>query len=199
MCALPPPTKQPALSCSCSPGVGVSPAREDSGPLPGVGWLHSRSRAEASTSWRPSVSVTRLSLVFRLPRQMRGTAHVDSSTQRRRTLCQAGPLRSCATAKRGPSPAERQPLDESCRLLCRPTSRSRHKTSMNQYVTAAIWRREWDSNPRYAFTHTRFPSVRLKPLGHPSAGGMEVSSVIECGKPTGHPTGQNGGGGRRRA
>ena len=33
------------------------------------------------------------------------------------------------------------------------------------------WRREWDSNPRYAFTHTRFPSVRLKPLGHPSARG----------------------------
>jgi site-specific DNA recombinase len=30
------------------------------------------------------------------------------------------------------------------------------------------WRRERDSNPRYAFTHTRFPSVRLKPLGHPS-------------------------------
>jgi hypothetical protein len=28
------------------------------------------------------------------------------------------------------------------------------------------WRRERDSNPRYAFTHTRFPSVRLKPLGH---------------------------------
>src|ERR1700731_2303417 len=29
-----------------------------------------------------------------------------------------------------------------------------------------IWRREWDSNPRYGFPHTRFPSVRLKPLGH---------------------------------
>src|SRR3954466_7090544 len=28
------------------------------------------------------------------------------------------------------------------------------------------WRREWDSNPRYSFPHTRFPSVRLKPLGH---------------------------------
>src|SRR3954470_14849757 len=27
-------------------------------------------------------------------------------------------------------------------------------------------RREWDSNPRYGFPHTRFPSVRLKPLGH---------------------------------
>src|SRR5204862_7238664 len=27
------------------------------------------------------------------------------------------------------------------------------------------WRREWDSNPRYGFPHTRFPSVRLKPLG----------------------------------
>src|SRR5437879_578729 len=32
----------------------------------------------------------------------------------------------------------------------------------------SYWRREWDSNPRYAFTYTRFPSVRLKPLGHPS-------------------------------
>ena len=34
------------------------------------------------------------------------------------------------------------------------------------------WRREWDSNPRYACTHTRFPSVRLKPLGHLSGGGL---------------------------
>lgn len=32
------------------------------------------------------------------------------------------------------------------------------------------WRREWDSNPRYGFPHTRFPSVRLKPLGHLSGG-----------------------------
>src|SRR5689334_13476437 len=31
------------------------------------------------------------------------------------------------------------------------------------------WRREWDSNPRYGFPYTRFPSVRLKPLGHLSA------------------------------
>src|SRR5689334_23936460 len=58
--------------------------------------------------------------------------------------------------------------------------------------TKGAWRREWDSNPLYAFTHTRFPSVRLKPLGHPSAGGMEASRVIAAGKPSGHPTGQNG-------
>ncbi len=32
------------------------------------------------------------------------------------------------------------------------------------------WRRERDSNPRYGFPQTRFPSVRLQPLGHPSAG-----------------------------
>src|SRR4029453_18636260 len=32
-------------------------------------------------------------------------------------------------------------------------------------------RREWDSNPRYGFPYTRFPSVRLKPLGHPSGNG----------------------------
>src|SRR3954468_6218678 len=33
-------------------------------------------------------------------------------------------------------------------------------------VRLVRWRREWDSNPRYGFPHTRFPSVRLKPLGH---------------------------------
>jgi hypothetical protein len=31
-------------------------------------------------------------------------------------------------------------------------------------------RREWDSNPRYGCPYTRFPSVRLQPLGHPSTG-----------------------------
>jgi hypothetical protein len=34
------------------------------------------------------------------------------------------------------------------------------------FVPVNQWRREWDSNPRYGFPHTRFPSVRLKPLGH---------------------------------
>ncbi len=43
------------------------------------------------------------------------------------------------------------------------------KISQTQYVGSYLWRKEWDSNPRYAFTHTRFPSVRLKPLGHPSS------------------------------
>jgi hypothetical protein len=28
------------------------------------------------------------------------------------------------------------------------------------------WRREGDSNPRYGHPYTRFPSGRLKPLGH---------------------------------
>src|SRR6185437_8876974 len=31
------------------------------------------------------------------------------------------------------------------------------------------WRRDGDSNPRYPFGYTRFPSVRLRPLGHLSA------------------------------
>ena len=30
------------------------------------------------------------------------------------------------------------------------------------------WRRDGDSNPGGALTPTRFPGVRLKPLGHPS-------------------------------
>ena len=47
-----------------------------------------------------------------------------------------------------------------------------------------FWRREWDSNPRYACTYTRFPSVRLKPLGHlSSAGGGGHSRPRAPGKP----------------
>lgn len=30
------------------------------------------------------------------------------------------------------------------------------------------WRRRWDSNPRNAFTFTRFPSGLHQPLGHSS-------------------------------
>jgi hypothetical protein len=58
-----------------------------------------------------------------------------------------------------------------------------------------VWRREWDSNPRYGFPYTRFPSVRLKPLGHPSgmenrkgniAAGFRVTTrrVVRCGAVT---------------
>ena len=40
------------------------------------------------------------------------------------------------------------------------------------------WRREWDSNPRYAYTHTRFPSVRLQPLGHLSRATRSTTSGV---------------------
>lgn len=36
-----------------------------------------------------------------------------------------------------------------------------------------LLRRGRDSNPRYGHPHTRFPSVRLKPLGHLTAGGED--------------------------
>ena len=39
------------------------------------------------------------------------------------------------------------------------------------------WRRERDSNPRDAYTPTRFPSVRLQPLGHPSVELMQSNVV----------------------
>ena len=42
------------------------------------------------------------------------------------------------------------------------------------------WRRERDSNPRYGFPQTRFPSVRLQPLGHPSTGSrFEICKVAK--------------------
>src|SRR6185503_13129948 len=62
---------------------------------------------------------------------------------------------------------------------------------------AGGWRREWDSNPRYGFPHTRFPSVHLQPLGHLSARNVrERRSTLAC--ETGAPfrairLGENGG------
>jgi hypothetical protein len=41
--------------------------------------------------------------------------------------------------------------------------------SSGEFWSRQDWRREWDSNPRYGFPYTRFPSERLQPLGHPSA------------------------------
>ena len=38
--------------------------------------------------------------------------------------------------------------------------------ALEQALSRQLWRREWDSNPRYACAQTRFPSVRLQPLGH---------------------------------
>ena len=42
------------------------------------------------------------------------------------------------------------------------------------------WRREWDSNPRYGFPYTRFPSVRLKPLGHLSGARVMKAHAFFC-------------------
>src|SRR5947209_8084992 len=58
-----------------------------------------------------------------------------------------------------------------------------------QGASERSWRREWDSNPRYGCPYTRFPSVRLQPLGHPSAalahGGRpalgQVGGEYRCG------------------
>ena len=49
-----------------------------------------------------------------------------------------------------------------------------------KFSETRFWRREWDSNPRYGFPHTRFPSVRLKPLGHLSGGPLMTGQGGFC-------------------
>jgi hypothetical protein len=46
--------------------------------------------------------------------------------------------------------------------------RSRAGLAVPKRHSRWAWRRERDSNPRYGCPYTRFPSVRLQPLGHPS-------------------------------
>src|SRR5205807_3025815 len=63
--------------------------------------------------------------------------------------------------------------------------RTNRRLSLNQEMAAEAgpanaaarrrWRREWDSNPRYGLTYTRFPSVRLKPLGH-----LSFNELLTC-------------------
>jgi hypothetical protein len=39
----------------------------------------------------------------------------------------------------------------------------------------AIWRKGWDSNPRYPCRHAGFQDRCLKPLGHPSLRGFSIA------------------------
>ncbi len=41
------------------------------------------------------------------------------------------------------------------------------------------WRRDRDSNPGYPFEYTRFPSVRLQPLGHLSVREAQVDELLQ--------------------
>jgi hypothetical protein len=49
----------------------------------------------------------------------------------------------------------------------RPKQRTEPKTAPSAVMQRG-WRREWDSNPRWACTHAGFQDRCLKPLGHPS-------------------------------
>ncbi len=44
----------------------------------------------------------------------------------------------------------------------------------------AGWRRGWDSNPRWSYPHTRFPSELLQPLGHLSSLNVLAPAVEEA-------------------
>jgi Integrase core domain len=81
-----------------------------------------------------------------------------------------------------------QPIDNPSVPECHPCLRY-NPLPMCPGRTEKSWRREWDSNPRYGCPYTRFPSVRLQPLGHPSAalahGGRpalgQVGGEYRCG------------------
>ena len=60
------------------------------------------------------------------------------------------------------------------------------KDKISRYNNCLVWRREWDSNPRYGFPYTRFPSERLQPLGHPS--GHAKRAQYSGGPPHDNPT-----------
>ena len=50
---------------------------------------------------------------------------------------------------------------------------------------AKLWRRERDSNPRYRCRYTRFPGVRLRPLGHLSGATGIYAQGLTAQEPSG--------------
>src|SRR3954470_16582289 len=87
---------------------------------------------------------------------------------------------------------------------------SRHPAPAGEKILRKRWRREWDSNPRYGFPYTRFPSVRLQPLGHPSgrrdsrqvadySEGMPAHKRVVDGTPAARQHRRRLNGGARRA
>ena len=60
--------------------------------------------------------------------------------------------------------------------------RNKFKAQYFQSLALHPWRREWDSNPRYGCPYTRFPSVRLQPLGHPSGAAPVMATPEAFGK-----------------
>jgi hypothetical protein len=73
--------------------------------------------------------------------------------------------------------ANRPPLSAQIRLkrrrkvrpIVRPPMVCCKKYEEIQSFNACTWRKEWDSNPRWACVHGGFQDRCLKPLGHPSA------------------------------
>lgn len=61
------------------------------------------------------------------------------------------------------------------------TSEIRKKPNRTKWCLE-IWRTGRDLNPRYAFTYTRVPGVRLKPLGHLS---VTASVFVKAKRPVG--------------
>ena len=66
----------------------------------------------------------------------------------------------------------------SCFLLAKPRGQAArsanypHRMKLADVVrirlSGKLWRRGWDSNPRYSCPYTAFPVPHLRPLGHPS-------------------------------
>ena len=53
-----------------------------------------------------------------------------------------------------------------------------HWKSLDASMSRLEWRTGWDSNPRYGFPYTRFPSERLQPLGHLSGGPVMAACAV---------------------
>ena len=148
-----------ALRAECGEGgptqwVLRSPGRASGGTRTSIWRVRNQTLSPVREKWQnlfPLKFISRSeTFEFREPYRMDGVQSFGEKRDFRRTigrLCRSG-VRSS---------------NEKSLLLLGLICPRVHPENMQPW---ASWRREWDSNPRYGFPHTRFPSVRLKPLGH---------------------------------
>lgn len=123
-----------------SPNRGPSALRTAIEPRPTTATASTDSELPERSTPRGPTSLTNLAIEVFLEHGRRPLSEHSPNPKRVRNIpCEASGLSRWSRAKSGNSPR-------------------------NIY-----WRRERDSNPRDSCPPTRFPSVRLQPLGHPSA------------------------------
>ncbi len=133
-------------------------------------WSEYRSPDSADRKFERAVRISKVAPLARANQKRIRTAQLANRDKRgpRRILGPEAAVSGSGWSRlNGQDPAESRGFLRLC-----PSARWKSPQQQTE------WRREWDSNPRYLLQYTRFPSVRLKPLGHLSGSTFAATALV---------------------